>query len=179
VPVLATILIAGRTGAALASDHGNRVYLHKTLAMRTLGAPVEPYLLTASLWMNLIGTVVLALVAYGAASGTSLVVFTWTQPDYTPFYWASNWGRKLQPWHLGVLGKGAGWVLGKLVCSGAGTAAIAYAFGVKPKRSAADVSKGITATVYWATVFVLVVHFIFALFEFDPPKAGELLFPGD
>ena len=33
--------------------------------------------------------------------------------------------------------------------------------------SAAEVSRGITATVYWATLFVLVVHLGFAFYEFD------------
>jgi len=61
-----------------------------------------------------------------------------------------------------------GWDVAKLVICGAGTALIAYGIGSLPKRSAAEVSRGITATVYWATLFVLVVHLGFAFFEFDP-----------
>ena len=68
-----------------------------------------------------------------------------------------------------ILGKGWNWVLGKLLVSAAGVCAIAYAIGTRPKESSADVSRGITLSVYWGTVFVLVVHFVTAFFEFDRP----------
>jgi len=167
VPVLATILIAGRTGAALASDIGNKVYLHQTTAMRTLGARPEPYIATAALWANIVGTLILAWICFWAATATSLWVFAWSQPGLTPFYWASQFFTKLGLSHLGLVSPFVGWVVSKLVISGAGTALIAYGIGSRPKKSAADVSHGITATVYWATLFVLVVHLGFAFYEFN------------
>lgn len=167
VPVLATILIAGRTGAALASDIGNRVYLHQTTAMRTLGARPEPYIATASLWANVLGTLGLAWICFWAATATSLCVFAWSQPGLTPYYWATHFFTKNEVTHWGLVGKGVHWVFAKLVICGAGTALIAYGIGAMPKKSAADVSHGITATVYWATLFVLVVHLGFAFHEFD------------
>jgi len=45
--------------------------------------------------------------------------------------------------------------------------AIAYWIGTRPKRSTAEVSQGITGSVYWGTVFVLLVHFVCAFFEFE------------
>lgn len=167
VPVLATILIAGRTGAALASDIGNKVYLHQTTAMRTLGARPEPYVATASLWANVVGTLLLAWICFWAATTTSLWVFAWSQPGLTPFYWASHFFTKLEISHLGLVSKYVGWVVSKLVICGAGTSLIAYGIGSRPKKSAAEVSHGITATVYWATLFVLVVHLGFAFYEFN------------
>jgi ABC-type polar amino acid transport system ATPase subunit/ABC-type transporter Mla maintaining outer membrane lipid asymmetry permease subunit MlaE len=167
VPVLATILIAGRTGAALASDIGNKVYLHQTTAMRTLGARPEPYVATASLWANVVGTLFLAWICFWAATGTSLCVFAWSQPQLTPFYWASHFFTKVELSHAGFVAKGVGWVVAKLILCGAGTSLIAYGIGSQPKKGAADVSHGITATVYWATLFVLVVHLGFAFYEFD------------
>jgi ABC-type transporter Mla maintaining outer membrane lipid asymmetry ATPase subunit MlaF/ABC-type transporter Mla maintaining outer membrane lipid asymmetry permease subunit MlaE len=167
VPVLATILIAGRTGAALASDLGNRVYLQKISAMRTLGARPEAYVETASLWANVLGTLALTAIAFWSSVGTSLAVFAWTQPRFTPYYWATHFFTKLGPFHVGLAAKGAGWVFAKLVISGAGTAFVAQEAGLRPKKSAAEVSRAITATVYWATLFVLVVHLGFAFFEFD------------
>ncbi len=167
VPVLATILIAGRTGAALASDIGNRVYLHQTTAMRTLGARPEPYVATAALWANVVGTLFLAWICFWAATGTSLCVFAWYQPSLTPFYWSTHFFTKLEIMGWGITSPNARWVLSKLAICGAGTALIAYGIGSLPKKTAADVSKGITATVYWATLFVLVVHLGFAFKEFD------------
>ncbi|MEZ0229145.1 MAG: ATP-binding cassette domain-containing protein, partial [Planctomycetota bacterium] len=102
VPVLATILIAGRTGAALASDIGNRVYLHQTTAMRTLGARPEPYIATASLWANVIGTLFLAWICFWAATGTSLCVFAWSQPGLTPYYWGTHFFSKSLVSHWGL-----------------------------------------------------------------------------
>ncbi len=172
VPVLVTILIAGRTGAALASDFGTRVYQHQTLAMRSLGASPIAYLGTSALWASLVGMLVVAAVAFWAACFTSLAVFVTIKPDMTPFYWSGQFFRKLQPfWGLAV-GKGWGWVVTKLLVSAGGIAAIAYLVGSRPKRSTADVSRGITLTVYWGTVFVLLVHFVCAFFEFQKPPVG-------
>lgn len=177
VPVLATILIAGRTGAALASDIGNRVYLQKIPAMRSLGARPEAYVETASLWANILGTLVLAAITFWSATATSLAVFAWTQPNLTPYYWSTHFFTKLGTFHLGIAARGCGWVLAKLVLSGAFTAFVAQEAGLRPKKTAAEVSRGITATVYWATLCVLLVHLVFAFYEFD--KLDEqLLGPG-
>lgn len=165
--MLVTILVAGRTGAALASDLGNRVYHHQTTAMRSLGAPPPAYLGTTALWAGLVGMVILAVVAFWAAALTSLTVFVAIKPDMTPFYWAGQFYRRLEPFRFGLIGKGWGWVLIKLLASAAAINAVAYGVGSRPKKSTADVSRGITLTVYWGTVLVLLVHFVCAFFEFD------------
>ena len=54
--------------------------------------------------------------------------------------------------------------------SAGGVCGIAYWIGTRPKRDTAEVSRGITATVYWGTVFVLLVHFVAAFLEFDKLK---------
>jgi len=167
VPVLVTILLAGRTGAALASDFGNRVYHHQTEAMRSLGAPAGVYLGTASLWANLVGVLVVAAVAFWSAALTSLLVFSVIQPDLTPFYWSGQFWRRLEPFRWGLVGDGWGWVVTKLLVSALGVSAISYFIGTRPKRSTAEVSRSITSSVYWGTVFVLVVHFACAFFEFE------------
>ena len=58
-------------------------------------------------------------------------------------------------------------MLTKLLCSAVGVTAISYFIGTRRKRSTADVSQGITRAVYWGTVFVLLVHFVCAFFEFE------------
>lgn len=167
VPVLVTLLVAGRTGAALASDFGSRVYHQQTQSMTSMGAPVGVYLGTASLWASLSGVLVVGAIAFWVACLTSLAVTVTIRPDLTPFYWNDFFWRRLEPFQYGVMAKGWEWVLTKLLVSAAGVCAIAYAVGTRPKQSAADVSRGITLSVYWGTVFVLLVHFVIAFFEFE------------
>ena len=59
-----------------------------------------------------------------------------------------------------------GWLLGKILLCALGIGLIAYHQGASPKHSSRDVSMGITATILWSTLYVLVVHFTFAFFEF-------------
>lgn len=172
VPVLVTLLIAGRTGAALASDFGNRVIHHQTEAMKSLGAPVTVYLGTAALWSSLVGVLVVTTVAFAAAALTSLIVFLVVQPEFTPFYWNQKFWRTLQPFQLGLFGKGWAWVLGKLLASAGAVCGVAYWVGTRPKKTTADVSAGITRTVYWGTVLVLLIHFVAAFMEFTRAPIG-------
>jgi hypothetical protein len=37
---------------------------------------------------------------------------------------------------------------------------------MRPKQSASDVSEAITSTVLWATLYVLLIHFLIAFYEF-------------
>jgi ABC-type transporter Mla maintaining outer membrane lipid asymmetry permease subunit MlaE len=166
VPVLATILIAARCGAAVASDVGGKAYGQQMDAMRTLGARPVRYLLTPILYSFLIGTPVLNLVGYLAASATSLVVFSATHPARGPDFWHLHFHRRLVVadqfnYH------GAWWLLAKTLCCAVGIALIAYHRGARPKYSTRDVSNGITATILWSTLYVLVVHFVFAFIEFE------------
>ncbi len=58
-------------------------------------------------------------------------------------------------------------VLIKVLACGLGVGTIAYFQGLRPKSSAVDVSRAITRTIIWATLHVLVMHFLFAFIEFD------------
>ncbi|RMG06894.1 MAG: ATP-binding cassette domain-containing protein [Planctomycetota bacterium] len=168
VPVLVTILVAGRTGAALASDFGNRVYHHQTLAMRSLGAPPRAYLASPALWASLLGVLVVGAVAFWTAAFISLTVFVFVQPDLTPFYWSTKFWQKLEPFRWGLVGAGWGWVLTKLLASAAAVCGVSWWIGTRPKRTTAEVSRGITLSVYWGTVAVLLIHFFCAFYEFSP-----------
>jgi ABC-type multidrug transport system ATPase subunit/ABC-type transporter Mla maintaining outer membrane lipid asymmetry permease subunit MlaE len=165
VPVLATVLIAARCGAAVAADVGVKKYGHQTDALQTLGVRPTSYLLTPILYAFLIGTPLLTLLAYGSARITGLATFMATHPQAGPFFWQLHLDRLLGgpgTWWL----TGSGWLLVKTLLCGMGTGLIAYWQGIRRKDSAAAVSHGITATVLWSTLYVLVVHFITALFEF-------------
>ena len=166
VPVLSCVLIAARCGAAVTSDIGGREYGNQIDAMRTFGAKPTYYLLTPIVWSFLIGTPLLCFASYYAAKYTSLVTFVLTDPVHGPDFWQIHFHRGVDvtgQWTY----KGFGWLISKLLCSGFGTAVIAYYQGRKPKYSTSDVSRSVTATILWATLLSLFIHFLFALFEFE------------
>jgi hypothetical protein len=52
---------------------------------------------------------------------------------------------------------------------GFGIGLLVYALAMRPKWSGASVSRGITTTILWCTLWALVVHMVFAFFEFQQP----------
>lgn len=166
VPILATLLIAARCGAAVASDVGGKRYGRQMDALRTLGVEPKRYLLTGILYAFLLGTPWLLAIGYAAAAVTSLVVFTATHPERGPWFWQLHFHRELaipdQWWYAGTW-----WLLAKTTACAAGIALIAYGLGAQPKDSTHAVSRGVTSTILWATLYVLAVHFVFAFMEFQ------------
>ncbi len=165
VPVLVTILIAARCGAAVASDVGNRGYYHQIDALRSLGVKPERYLLTNILLAFLLATPFLVGAGFLAAEWTSLVVYAHNFPANNLDYWSSHFHRDLKiPGHF--LYRGTGWLVLKVLASGLGIGLVAYHVGLRPKMSGVDVSRAITTTIIWATLLILLVHFAFAFVEF-------------
>jgi ABC-type nitrate/sulfonate/bicarbonate transport system ATPase subunit/ABC-type transporter Mla maintaining outer membrane lipid asymmetry permease subunit MlaE len=165
VPVLATILIAARCGAAVASDVGGKSYSRQLDALRTLGVSPRFYLLTGILYSFLLGTPLLTWISYQVSAATSLVVFTATHADRGPDFWHAWFHRRLVVPDEPFLA-GSGWLLAKLLLCALGIGLIAYHRGVAPKDSGRDVSDAITSSILWSTLYVLVVHFVFAFLEF-------------
>lgn len=166
VPLLTTILVAARCGAAVASDVGGKKYGQQLDAMRTLGVDPRKYLLTGITYAFLIGTPLLVALSYVTAAFTSLVVFTATHPERGPWFWRLHFHHELVTPGEWIYA-GSVWLISKTLISAAGIAAIAYSQGARPKHSSSSVSQGITATILWSTLFVLLVHFVFAFFEFE------------
>lgn len=166
VPLLVTLLVAARCGAAVASDVGGKVYGQQIDALRTLTVKPERYLLTAILYAFLLGTPVLVLLAFWLARFTSLCVFTATHPQLGAHFWHSHFHRALtEPGRW--LFQGTGWLSAKVLCCAAGMGLLAYLVGMRPKRTTGDVSAGITLNILLSTIYVLLVHMGFALYEFD------------
>ncbi|MEM9644120.1 MAG: ABC transporter permease, partial [Planctomycetota bacterium] len=170
VPVLATILIAARCGAAVAADVGVKQYGGQVDAMKTLGVRAPAYLLIPILLAFLVATPALEWLAFTAARSVSLLTFHSSHQSIPTHFWHQNFFRNLTPDENSVAGvwlcRGWYWVWAKNALCGVGTAVISYHQGLRPKHSAGDVSAAITSTVLWTTLFVLVVHFVIALFEF-------------
>ena len=167
VPILATILIAARCGAAVTADVGVKQYGGQTDALRTLGLKTSTYLLTPILIAFLIATPLLEWLAFEAAKLVSLLTFLHSHQEIGAHFWQQHFHSRLSGGSADLsLSEGWLWVLSKNLLCGLGTAAIAFYRGVRPKQSASDVSSTVTATVLWATLYVLSVHFVIALFEF-------------
>ncbi len=175
VPVLATILVAARCGAAVAADIGVKRYGSQIEALQTLGISPVRYLQLPILVAFLVATPLLSGLAFHVARGLSLICFSSMHPELGPYFWHQHFHRQLlaDGFSWGGFWLAGGWtdrswlwVLLKTLVCGAGVAVISYHQGNRPKGSASDVSDAITATVLWATLFVLVVHFVVALYEF-------------
>ena len=166
VPVLATVLIAARSGAAITADVGGRQYGNQIDAMRSFGASPRRYLLTPIMLNFLVGTLLLTWVSFMAAKFTSLLTFAWTHPEQGPYFWNYHFHRQLE-----ILGQftyfGTQWLFSKLLLCGLAIGMVAYFQGIKPKFSTTDVSHSVTKTILWATLLVLLIHFAFAFFEFE------------
>lgn len=172
IPLVGTVLIAARCGAAVAADIGNRVYTHQGDALRTFGVNPNRYWAQNVLWAFLIGGPLLILVAFIFAAGASLIAFLLTHPGWSVSFWWQHftWELKdLDAW----MPRDVGWLIAKILVCSAGTAAISTGFGMRPKESALSVSRGITQTILWATLFVLMTHLLFAFFEFRELKPPQ------
>jgi len=178
VPVLATILVAARCGAAVAADVGVKRYGSQIEALRTLGISPTVYLQLPILAAFVIGTPLLTAIAFQVARAVSVLCFTAMHPELGPYFWHPHFHSRIGQAGVGLAGgwfavgwgdPGWRWVLLKTVLCGVGVGWISYYRGSRPQRSAGDVSDSITSTVLWATLFVLVVHFAISLIEFRSP----------
>ena len=169
VPILCTILIAARSGAAVSADVGSKVYGNQLDAMKTIGMDPWTTLRTPILYAFLIGTPLLTFLSYAVASVTSAIAFLATHASEGIAFWDAHFHRELRA-PLQFFYRGTGWLVAKLLACGVGTAIIAWRCGVTPKQSASAISKGVTQTILWSTLFTLMVHFLFSLLEFKAPQ---------
>jgi ABC-type multidrug transport system ATPase subunit/ABC-type transporter Mla maintaining outer membrane lipid asymmetry permease subunit MlaE len=165
-PALATILIAARAGAAVTADLGNRTYSRQLDALRSLGIDPARYHFTAVSFAFVIGTPLLCALVFVIATIVSAFVFVLQHhPNQSSFFWSVHFFRNFVDPATGVI-YGLGWTIAKVLVAGFGIGAIAYHHGVSPKRSGAEVSFAITRTILIATLYVLLVHTLFAFVEF-------------
>ncbi len=163
VPLLLCVLLAARAGAAISADVGTRVAGRQAEAMRSFGAEPARYLRTSALWAFLLGTPLLAVVAFLGARAAGAAVFAAMAPDLTLYDYGVMFDRFLGP---GALPDGTGFVAVKVLVSAFLVATVAWAEGAREKRSPEEVARAVTRTVIRATAAVLLAHAAFALIEF-------------
>lgn len=167
VPGLITILFAARSGAAAAADIGNRTLTRQMDALRSHGIAPSRYFLTSLLLSSTVGIVMLFAVAWLMTRFCALGVYLATHPGHGAYAFDRHFESLLGTWqYAGPFHEGTQFVLGKLLLSAIGTMSIAYHVGIRPKRSGSEVAIGVTSTILRATIFVLLVHMAFAMFEF-------------
>jgi ABC-type multidrug transport system ATPase subunit len=165
IPILTSVLVAARCGAAVTSDVGNRVYLQEIDAMRSLGASPSCYLQTGIIYAFLVGLPLLTLLAFFLARTVCLWVFLFMHPQYNAVLADAIFHSFLREGGMTFF-KGTHWVMAKELVCGLGLANICYWMGLRSKSSTRDISKDITLAVIWGTLFVLLTHLVFALLEF-------------
>lgn len=169
IPILCTILVAARSGAAVSADVGSKVYGSQIDAMKTIGMNPRRSLRTPILYAFLIGTPVLTMLSYVAASVTAALVFLTTHAEQGIAFWDAHFHKELRD-PGSMLYHGTDWLIAKLLCCAVSIAMIAWNCGSAPKQSAPEISNGVTRTILWSTLLVLLVHFVFSLMEFKVVK---------
>ena len=159
LPLLVSVLLAAKLGAAAAAHLGHMSLTRQVDALDLLNVSRRRHLLLptaagqlASAWLGVAAATVLAY-------ATSLVVFLATHEGYSLLYFDTAFRRELD-------GEVWFWVLAKTAVSAVGVAAVAYRVGTQPKRSPVLVIKGIHRTLLRALLLVLAVHALFAFLEF-------------
>lgn len=165
VPVVATLLIAARSGAAIAADVSTRAHSHQIDALRSMGVRPESYLLTSILWGIFLTTPILVWASVAAARWAALLVFAGSYPHESLFAFDRSFHDLLrEPGRL--LWTGTGWVMAKCWTCTLGTGLLAYLLGSSPKESVRDVNRAVTTAIIASTLWVLLTHFAFAFAEF-------------
>lgn len=165
IPISVSVLVAARCGAAVTSDLGNRIYLQEIDAMQSLGASPSRYLQTGVVYAFLIGMPVLTLIAFFLARLMCLWVFLFMHPQHNAIFADAIFHSFLRQGGE-LFFKGSSWVICKALVCGFGIGNICYLIGMRPKSSTRDISRDITLSVIWGTLFVLMTHLVFALLEF-------------
>ena len=165
VPGVVTLLFASRSGAAMATDVGNRVLTRQLDAMRAHGVAPHRYLLTSMTVACVVGLPLLFVVAYVVAHGAALAVYLGTHPAHGALAFDAHVDTLLKRDRFGWPG-GTHFVIQKLILCALATAGVSYHAAQSARRSGSEVANAVTATIIRATLLVLLVHLVYAFFEF-------------
>lgn len=159
IPLLVSVLLAAKLGAAAAAHLGHMSLTRQLDALKLLGVSLRRHLLLptaagqlAAAWVTTVCAVVLAYLM-------SLVVFLVVHPGFSVRYFQAAFAQELDA--ASFL-----WLFAKVGVSAVGVAAVAFRVGTVPKRSPEQVVKGIHRTLLRALLLVLAIHAFFAFLEF-------------
>lgn len=167
VPILATLLLAARSGAAVTANLGTKVYGGQLDALVSVGADPSRVLKIGVLISFIVAVPILSLLGYFVAAISAGLAFLLDHGELGVAFWDAHFHQNLVT-AKSFFYAGTGWLLPKLILCGAGTGIISWLQGTAPKQSAAEISRAVTTAILWSTLYVLLVHFLFSLFEFVP-----------
>ena len=159
IPLLVSVLLAAKLGAAAAAHFGHMSLTRQLDALDLLGISRRRHLLLPTAAGQLAAAWVSTAFAAGLAYLMSLVVFLAVHEGFSVRYFQAAFGKELD-------GSVFVWILAKVGVSALGVAAVAYRIGTAPKRAPEQVVKGIHRTLLRALLLVLAVHAAFAFLEF-------------
>lgn len=159
IPLLVSVLLAAKLGAAAAAHFGHMSLTRQLDALDLLGVPRRRHLLLPTAVGQLAAAWVSTACAVVLAYGMSMIVFLAAHPGFSVPYFQAAFTRELDATSLL-------WLFVKVGVSAVGVAAVAFRVGTERKRSPEQVVKGIHRTLLSALLLVLTVHALFAFLEF-------------
>ena len=154
-PILAAVLIAGRSGSSITAQIGVMQVTQELDAMRVMGIPVH-YRLVMPRVMALAVAMPLVTVWTTAAALLGGMLAAWVTLDLSPTYFMSAMPSAVSLPNL-VL------AVGKSVVFGIAIAMIASFFGLRVEPNSDSLGKGTTASVVSAITAVILIDAVFAI----------------
>jgi len=153
-PLLLVLIMAGRTGSAMAADLGGQRLSRQVEMWRLLGRDPRSVLFAPRGWALIVAFPLLLLLSEFVALGAGWLFYS-VAPQ-TGLTARAFWEGVKEAWELGP-------TLGGMVrtaLDGAVLAVIAYLYGTSPKRGAEDVAEASTRTVVTASLAFLVIEVV-------------------
>jgi ABC-type multidrug transport system ATPase subunit/ABC-type transporter Mla maintaining outer membrane lipid asymmetry permease subunit MlaE len=162
IPLVVSILIATRNGAIVSADIGNRLYSSQLQAMENLQIPHRKYIGGNTTLSLILGSLILSLAAMAICTWFSMQTWHVIFPEQSVYFWREHYFREIWPsdhtFPIGLM-----WVLAKIVPSALGTNLISLYFGLRPKKSVADLNNAIANSIIFCVSFVFIWHSILFL----------------
>ncbi len=165
VPLMISVLLAGKCGAAIAADVGTRRLTHQFDALRSFGVDPQSYFYGNIALALLLASPLLTVLAFASNWYAALLAFLLSRQEGTILAFERNFMSTVWP-ITHALPVGTAWAAVKVATSGLCIAAIAYVLGSRRKDSAVDVSRDVGLTIFWATLAVLALHSAYSFIEF-------------
>jgi len=159
MPLMASVLLAAKLGAAASAQLGHMSLTRQVDALQLLRVPLWRHLLLPTALGQLVSALVFTTLSMALAYGTALVVFLGTHPGWSARYFHRAYLTEVAWGDLG-------WIAAKVGVSALGVALVAFRIGTETKRVPEQVVKGIHRTLLAALLLVLAVHATFAFLEF-------------
>ncbi len=157
-PLVTALLLAGRVGSSISAEVGAMRADGQLTALWTLGRDPDAHVLPAHLWACVLVTPVLTILAMVSAvyGGAALVALGMVKSGVTVTGYFEQVGESL---------RSMTWVapVGKPAAFGAIIGLTAYHFGASEKSGTRAIGEGVTRTVVFASLLVILTDFLLSV----------------